>query len=53
MSPLTFDIVVTRINAQINASAEKAQREIKAMAESARRSIGQMTRLDHFWRRAR
>ncbi len=32
--------------------AAQAQREIKAMAESARRSIGQMTRLDVFWRRA-
>lgn len=42
-----------KIDAAVDLSAEKAQREIKAMGESARRSIGQMTRLDHFWRRAR
>jgi hypothetical protein len=30
----------------------QAKAEIKAMGESARRSIGQLTRLDNFWRKA-
>lgn len=41
-----------KIDVAVDLAAENAQCEIKAMAESARRSIGQMTRRDVFWRRA-
>ena len=46
MTPLTFDFLTARINANINDRAEFAQREIKAMAESARRSLAQILRRD-------
>jgi sulfite reductase beta subunit-like hemoprotein len=48
-----WNFTLLRIAFEADASAAKAHREIKAMAESARRSIGQMTRRDNFWRRAR
>lgn len=46
MSPLTFDFIAARINANINDRAAHAQREIQAMAESARRSLAQRLRVD-------
>lgn len=43
--------IVSEVELLIERLASEAHAEIKAMAESARRSIGQMSRLDHFHRR--
>lgn len=45
--------ILHQINERIEAQAVYAQAEIKAMAVSRRRSIGQLTRLDHLARKAR
>jgi hypothetical protein len=40
-----------RIGLQVDARCDKALKVLRAIAERDRRAIGQMTRMDYFWKR--